>query len=87
MDYCFWKIVNISTFLTCCFYSLERRFFLLEYLKRHFSGLFCLKKYGEKMANYGPKPWINNFGNMSIFRLFELVFLNSLKGVYCSIIS
>ena len=24
------------------------------------------------MAIFGPKPWVNPFGKMSIFRLFEL---------------
>ena len=39
-----WKNGHFSTFWTCCFYSLERRFFLLEYRKRHFPGLNYLKK-------------------------------------------
>ena len=26
------------------------------------------------MAIFGAKPWVNPFGNMSIFRLFELFF-------------
>ena len=25
------------------------------------------------MAIFGPKPWVNPFGKMSIFRLFELL--------------
>ena len=25
------------------------------------------------MANFGPKPWVNPFGEMSMFRLFELL--------------
>ena len=62
-----------STFSTVCFYSLERRFFVLEYRKRHFPGLYCLKKKVGKMAIFGPKPWVNPFGKMSIFRLFELL--------------
>ena len=33
------KNLNFSTVLTCCFYSLERRFFLLEYRKTHFPSL------------------------------------------------
>ena len=69
---------------TCCFYSLERRFFVLEYRKRHFRGfyclkkkrwrnghffgLYCLKKNVGKLAIFGPKPWVNPFGKMSIFR-------------------
>ena len=29
-----------------------------------------------KMAIFGPKPWVNPFGKMSIFQLFEvLVFI------------
>ena len=27
----------------------------------------------RKMANFGPKPWVNPFGKISIFRLFELL--------------
>ena len=42
MGYSFWKNVNFSTFRTICFYSLERVFFVLEYPKRHFLGLYWL---------------------------------------------
>ena len=47
-------------------------FFALEYRKRHFPGLYCLKKKVGKMAIFGPKPGFNPFGKISIFRLFEL---------------
>ena len=60
-------------FLNFLFYSLERRFFVLEYHKRHYPGLNCLKKNVGKMALFGPKPWVNPFGKMSIFQLFELL--------------
>ena len=33
---------------------------------------FFLGKNGTKMAIIGPKPWINPFGKMSIFGLFEV---------------
>ena len=46
--------------------------FVLEYRKRHFAGLYCLKRTVGKMAIFGPKPWVNPLGKMSIFRLFEL---------------
>ena len=62
-------------------YSLERRFFLLEYPKGHFPGLKCLKKKVGKMAIFGPKPWVNPFRKMSLFRHFELFFY-SLKRRY-----
>ena len=31
------------------------------------------------MAIFGPKPWVNHFGKMSIFRLFELPVFYSLE--------
>ena len=78
----FRKNVNFSTFWTCCFYSLEWRFFVLKYHKRHFPGLYCLKKKVGKMAIFGPKPLVNPFGKMSIFRLFELLVFVVWIGVF-----
>ena len=66
------KNVTFSTFRTSCFYSLERRFFVVEYRKRHFPGPYYLKKNLANIAIFGPKPWVNPFGKRSIFRLFEL---------------
>ena len=63
------------------FYTLERRFFLLEYRKRHFRGLYCLKKKLAKMASFGRKAWVSPFGKMSIFRPLELLVFKALKGV------
>ena len=45
-------------------------FFVLEYRKRHFPGLFCSKKKFGKMVIFGPKPWVNPSGKMSIFLTF-----------------
>ena len=50
-------------------------FFVLEYRKRHFPGLYYLKIKLGKMAIFGQKPWVNPFEKMSIFRLFELLVL------------
>ena len=50
----------------------ESGFFVLEYRNTHFPGLYCLKKDGKK-AIFGPKAWINPFGKISIFRLFDLL--------------
>ena len=69
----FGKIVNFSTFWTCCFCSLERRFFILEYHKRHCPGLYYLQKKVAKKAIFRPKPWVNPIEKMSTFRLFGLV--------------
>ena len=64
------KNVNFSSFWSSCFYSLERRFFVLEYCKTHFPALYCLKKKHGKMAIFWPKPWVNPFGKISIFLTF-----------------
>ena len=64
------KNINFLTFSTSCFYSLDRRFFLLEYRKRYFPGLYCLKNKVGKMAIFGQKKLVNSFGKISIFRLF-----------------
>ena len=42
-------------------------------IKTHFPALYCQKRKGGKMANFGPKPWTNPFGKMPFFRLFELL--------------
>ena len=34
------------------------------------------------MARFGPKPWTNPFGEISIFRLFELFVFIAQKGVF-----
>ena len=34
------------------------------------------------MAIFGPKTWVNPFGKMSIFRLFELLVFIAQKGVF-----
>ena len=40
------------------------------------------KKKNWKKAIFGPKPWVNAFGKMSIFRLFELLVFIAWKGVF-----
>ena len=34
------------------------------------------------MPNFGPKPWVNPFGKLSIFRLFDLLLFIAEKGVF-----
>ena len=58
-------------FMTSCFYSLERRFFVVKYRKGHFPMLWCLKKKVAEMPIFGPKPWVNHMEKVSIFRLSE----------------
>ena len=54
----------------------------LEYRKRHFPGLYCLKKKVPKIAIFWPKPWVNPFGKVSIFGLFELLVFIAKKAVF-----
>ena len=68
----FGKMPILGLFELYFFYSLERRFIVVEYDKRHFPGLYCPKKKVGKMAIFGPKPWVNPFGKMPILGLFEL---------------
>ena len=42
----------LGFFSTSCFYSLERRFSVPEYRKRHFLALYYLQKKDGKMANF-----------------------------------
>ena len=74
-------------FLNFFFLQLRKAFFVLKYRKRRFAGLYCLKRKVGKMAFFGPKPWVNAFGKVSIFRLFELFVFIAQKGVFCSRIS
>ena len=39
------------------------------------------KKVG-KMAIFGPNPWVNHFGKMSIFPLYELLVFIAKNGVF-----
>ena len=77
-----WKMSIFSTFWTSCFYSLKRRFYVIDYQKRHFPGLYCDKKKFGKMVIFGPKPWVNPFGKMSTFQLFELLVFIAYKGLF-----
>ena len=54
------------------FWPRKAIFIVLEYRKRPFPGFYCLSKEVGKMAFSGPKPLVNPFRKMSIFRLFEL---------------
>ena len=56
------------------FYSLERRFFVLEYLKRYFPGLYCLKRKNWKIAIFGPKRWVNHLWKCQFFDFLIFLF-------------
>ena len=71
---------QFSTFLTSCFYSVKRRFLVREYHKRHFLGLYCLKKKVSKMAIFGPKPSVNHFKKCQFFDFLNFLFLKPRKA-------
>ena len=77
------SIFRLFECLDYFFYSLERHFFLLEYRKRYFPRLLLPKKKKvKKMIIFAQKPWLNPFGKMSVFRLFERLVFIALKGAF-----
>ena len=69
-------------FLNFMFLQPRKAFFVIEYRKRPFPGLYCLRRNVGKKAIFGLIPWINPFGKRSIFRLCELVVFIAQKGVF-----
>ena len=50
-----WENLNFSSFCSSFFYSLERRFLVLEYRQTHFLCFFFLKWKDEKKLNFWTK--------------------------------
>ena len=75
------KNVNFSTFWTSRFYSLERRFFALEYHKRHFP-ILTIKKKHEKVVFFYQMHGLIRWEKCQLFLLFDLVVFKALKGVF-----
>ena len=48
-------------------------FSIYNIIKDIFLAYIAPKKKLGKIAIFGPKPWVNPFGKMSIFRLFDLL--------------
>ena len=72
----FGKMSSFGLFELLVFIAQKRSFFVVQYLKKHSPDLYCLKNKVEKMAIFGPRPWVNPFGKMSVFGLFKvLVFI------------
>ena len=79
----FGKMLIFRLFEHLVFIDQKGVFLVLEYRKRHFPGLYCLKtKRLEKWPFFGTKPWVNPFGKMSIFRIFELLVFIAQKGFF-----
>ena len=71
----FGKNLNFATIWTCCFHSLVRRFFLLEYPKQIFVAYIAQNKKLEKWPildqNYGLTP----LENSQFFDFLNFLFL------------
>ena len=73
--------------------SISRRFELVVFIaqkgvfwfqniaKNIFLAYIAIKK-GWKNGHFGEKPWVNPFGKVSIFRLFQLLVFIAQKGVF-----
>ena len=59
------------TFWSCCFFSLERLFLVLDYHKRHFPNVYCLKKKVGKMVVFGPTTLVFSTSWTSCFDSLE----------------
>ena len=53
------------------FYSLKRLVFSLKHYLQLFQGVFSIKTDMHESSNFEPKPSVNPFAKMQIFRLFE----------------
>ena len=68
-----WKNVNFSIFWTFRFYSLERRFLVLKYHKRHFPGLYCVKKKRWKVAIFAQSHGLTPLEKCPFFDFLKLL--------------
>ena len=83
-----WKNDNFLSFWTSCVYSVERRFLVVEYRKRHFAGLYCLKKKSWKLGHF----WDINHGSTSLekcqfLNIWIFCFYSLERRFFCSRIS
>ena len=69
-------------FLIFLFFQTRKAFFRSRISEKTFSWPILPKtKKLKKMAIFEPKPTVNRFGKMSIFRLFQLLVFIAQKGV------
>ena len=61
-------------FLKFLFYGVENRFFVLEYRKTHFPGLYCLKRKLEKWSFLDQNHGLTHLEKSQFFDFFNLLF-------------
>ena len=69
----FEKISIFGLFELLVFIAQKGVFSFYNIVKHIFLPYIALKKKIGKMAIFEPKPWVNPFGKISIFGLFELL--------------
>ena len=60
----------------------QKGVFLCQNMVKDIFLPYIAKTKVEKMAFFGPKPWVNPFGKMSIFQLYKLLVFIAQKGVF-----
>ena len=76
------KNCQFFDFLNFLFLYSRKAFFRSRILSKTFSWPLSPPQKVRIMAIFGPKPWVNPFGKMSIFLLFELLDFIAQKGVF-----
>ena len=71
----FGKMLIFRLFEIPFFYSLEWRFFVLEYRKREFFFPILPKIKVRKMAIFEPKPWLTLLEKCQFFDFLNFLFL------------
>ena len=71
----FLKTVNFSTFWNSCRYSQNRLFFVLEYGKTHFPGLYCPRKTMEKWSFLDQNHELTPFEKCQFFNFLKYLSL------------
>ena len=65
-----WKNPNFSTFLTSCFYSLERFFVVLQYLKQNFLAYSAYIKKIEKLPIFDQNQGLTHLEKSQFLHFF-----------------
>ena len=78
----FGKIAIFRLFQLLVFIFQKGLYSFQNIVKDIFLAFFALKKKVRKMAILIPKPWVNSFEKMSIFRLIQLFVFITWKGHY-----
>ena len=71
----FGKMSIFRLFEHLVFIALKCFFFVLECRKGYFRRPYFLKRKLGKMAIFGPKAWVHQFGKMQFFDFFNILFL------------